>query len=76
MIREKRDELITVKKEIAEAIFKLWDGRLRSILIDYYINLQSLEEIAVQEHYSYAHVKRLRLRGIEAIEKNMSHNEP
>ena len=76
MIREKRDELITVKKEITEAIFKLWDGRLRSILIDYYINLQSLEEIAVQEHYSYAHVKRLRLRGIEAIEKNMSHNEP
>lgn len=76
LLDAKHDELIQAKTEITEEIYRLWDGRLKSILVDYYINNLTLEQIAVKEHYSYAHVKRLRLRGIEAIEKNMSLNEP
>lgn len=76
LIRQKQEELFEAKKEITAAIYQLWDGRLRTILVDYYINILTLEQIAVKESYSYAHVKRLRLRGIEAIEKKMSLNEP
>lgn len=69
MIREKRDELITVKKEITEAIYAVDDGRVRTVLVDYYINRFSLEQIAAKEYYSYRHVKRLRRFGEDAISK-------
>lgn len=45
------------------------DGRVRTVLVDYYINRFSLEQIAAKEYYSYRHVKRLRRFGEDAISK-------
>lgn len=46
------------------------------MLMEYYINKLSLEEIAVKEHYSYRHVRRFLRSGTETISENLSHNVP
>ena len=75
LIDQKVDELLVVKQEITDAIACVPDGRQRTVLLSYYVRCKSLEEIAVEISYSYAHVKRLRAIGVNEFEK-MSHNEP
>lgn len=76
LLDAKHDELITAKKEITAAIYYVTDARYRIVLIEYYINKLSLEEIAVKEHYSYRHVRRFLRNGTEAVDEILSHNVP
>lgn len=59
MIDARIDELYRVKKEIMEAVNKINDSVLRTVLIKRYICFLTWEEIAVQMHYSYMHICRL-----------------
>lgn len=76
MLQRKRIELVEVKAEVTAAIYEITDGRLRNVLMSYYINCQSLEQIAADANYSYRHVKRLRRFGEIEIENNMAHIVP
>ena len=68
-IDRKIRELMLTKAEILMVIGKIQDGRKRTILCDYYIRGMTLEQIAVEISYSYAHVKRLRAEGIADVQK-------
>ena len=69
LIEQKKQELIETQREITEAIYKLDDGRQRTTLLNYYVNLLTLEEISVVMHYSYRQTKRIKNRAIEALER-------
>jgi hypothetical protein len=69
MVQRKRDELISVKREVTEAIFRLQDERLRIVLLDYYVNVMSWEEIAAQMHYCWRYTMKLRRIAIAEMEK-------
>ena len=69
MIQRKRDELTATKCEIAEAIFKLTDWRLRTVAFAYFAECQKLEEIAYKMGYSYRQVKRIKNRAVETLER-------
>ena len=61
------EELRTSKSEILKAIGKIDDERYRMILKYYYVDSMTLEEIAVEMHYSFPHIKRLRREAIENL---------
>ena len=73
LIDQKVDELIQTKAEITEAINKLEDGRQRCVLMSYYVRCKTLEEIAVELHYSYRAIKKYHRAGILEIEKVCPH---
>lgn len=81
-VNRRIDDLLEAKKEIAEAIQSSTTPPQRTVLYSYYVRCKTMEQIAVETRYSYAHVKRLRAKGILEFEKNfsdfekMSHNEP
>lgn len=69
LLDAKHDELIDVKREIAEAIYRLEDGRHRTILLEYYINCLSWEEVAAKTHYSWRNTMYLRKAALREMEK-------
>lgn len=73
LIDEKGQMLLETKGEIVTAIYKLDDGRHRTVLLDYYIRGMTLEEIAVEIHASYRQTKRYHRAGISEIEKMALH---
>ena len=72
MIREKRENLIAVKQEITGAIYELESGRSRSVLMDYYVNGMTWEEVAAKNHYSWRstmYARKEALREIESLHR-------
>ena len=69
LIDGKVDELVAVKTEITEAISHIPDGKQRTVLYDFYVRCISLEQTAVEIHYSYANVKKLRAKAIRSLEE-------
>ena len=69
MLAGKFEELIEVKREIAEAILRLEDGRHRTLLTLYYICGKSWEEVAAEMHYQWRQTMRIRREAHEAFEK-------
>jgi len=63
------DRLERIKAEIMQTILKLRDLRYRDILIGYYVNMKSFEQIAVEMRYSYVHVTRLHGWALKAAER-------
>lgn len=74
-LTEKVNELLEAKKEIADRIEQLEDSRQRTVLFSYYVRGKTLEEIAVENHYSYRSTKRHMKSGTEAINKNLTVSE-
>lgn len=58
-INEDIDRLVDIQREIRECIAEVPEERLRVLLEYKYINLLSLEEIAVRMNYSYKQICRL-----------------
>lgn len=69
LLREKTLELFKVKCEITEALFKLEDSRQRRVAFAYFAECEKLEKIAVDMHYSYRQVKRIKNRAVETLER-------
>lgn len=72
LIDQKIDELVDTKREILTAIQMLEDGRQMTVLLDYYVRCISLEQTAVEMNYSYANVKKLRARAVQALDRKIS----
>lgn len=68
MLREKQEELYAAKAEITEAIYQLQDSRLRTALLNYYVNLMTWEETAVAMHYQWSRMMDIRRMALEAID--------
>ena len=58
-ISRQKEKLWRCKTEILEAITMVEDARYRTLLIAYYVNCKSWEEVAVQMNYGIRQVYRL-----------------
>lgn len=70
LVDEKIAEQIMIKEETLRTISQLKDRRQREVLIGYYLNMKTWEQVAVDMNYSYMHITRLHgyaLKGVEAI---------
>lgn len=69
MIDDEIDRLIDLKKEVRDKINQLSDNRFKSVLIDYYINGMTFDEIAESINYSRVQVIRIYGNALDKFEK-------
>lgn len=70
-INQRVRELEAVKVEILNKINALDDSRYRQVLKLYYVDCMTLEQIAVEMHYSFPHVSRMKYEAIKEIVEHM-----
>lgn len=68
-ITQRCEELRHVQAEVMGKINQIPDRRYREVLSLYYLDSMSIESAAKAMHYSFQHVKRLRVQAIEEIRK-------
>lgn len=71
-LSDKEKKYVALVRDVEAAIDSVQDPRLRAVLRDRYLLFFSVAKIAVREHYSEQHVKRLHkaaLREIDAFLK-------
>lgn len=69
LVDSKIDEQIALKSEILETITRLKDRRQRLVLIEYYLEMKTWEQVAVDLNYSYMHITRLHGYALKEIQK-------
>jgi len=67
VINSKIDELSRVQAEIIAGIYALKDGRYRTVLLDYYVNMKTFAKIAEDMGISERHVTRLHGHALIAL---------
>ena len=58
-----------LKAEILRTIMQLEDNRQRMVLMEYYLEMKTWEQVAVDLHYSYMHVTRIHGYALREIQK-------
>ncbi|AMB94911.1 DUF1492 domain-containing protein [Aerococcus sp. UMB8608] len=66
-IDQKIDELVDLKIDLFQLINTLDDSRYRNVLIDYYLNRKTWEEVAVNNHWTYRHTLRLHGQALQQL---------
>lgn len=69
LVDEKIDEQIALKAEILGTISRLEDRRLRLVLMEYYVEMKTWEQVAVDLNYSYMHTTRLHGYALNEVQK-------
>ena len=69
LVDAKIDEQIAMKAETLETIMKLQDRRQRMVLMGYFIEMKTWEQVAVDLNYSYQHVMRLYGYALKEVER-------
>ena len=69
LVDSKVDEQIELKAEILRTIMQLDDRRQRLVLMEYYIEMKTWEQVAVDLNYSYMHITRLHGYALKEIQK-------
>lgn len=67
LINRKIDDLVSVKAEIINGIYRLRDGRYRTILLEYYVNMKTFAQIAEDMGKSERHITRLHGHALIAL---------
>lgn len=67
LINDKIDKLYQVQREITDAIYRVDNSTLRTVLVERYINFNTWEQIAVNMNYGYRHVCRLHGEALNKI---------
>ena len=68
-INQRIDDLIQVKTEIFKLVQRVPDRNQRLVLIAYYLDMKPWEQIAVDLHYSYDNIMRLRKLGMIEVDR-------
>ena len=68
-VERQKQELNDQKVEVLQLIHSVPDNRMATVLIAYYINGKTWEQIAVDTHYSFRHVTRLCRQGLDAVQR-------
>ena len=69
LVDAKIDEQIALKSEIITTIMKLHDRRQRLVLIEYYVEMKTWEQVAVDLNYAWRHVMRLHGIALKSIQE-------
>ena len=68
LVDAKIDEQIAMKSEILQTIMKLPDRRQRLVLMEYYVEMKSFEEVSVDIHYSWKQTHRIHGAALKAVQ--------
>jgi DNA-directed RNA polymerase specialized sigma subunit len=74
LVNEKIDEQIKIKTEILEAISQIRDRRQRIVLTEYYLNMKTWEQVAVEINYSWRQVMNIHGRALQEMQRIISLN--
>ena len=69
LIDTKIDEQIALKAEILKTIMQLQDRRHRLVLMEYYVEMKTWEQVAVDLGYAWRHVMRLHGLALKALQE-------
>ena len=69
LVDAKIDEQIALKSEILQTIMKLSDRRQRLVLMEYYVEMKTWEQVAVDLNYSYMHITRIHGYALKEVQK-------
>ena len=69
LVDAKIDEQIAMKSEILQTIMKLSDRRQRLVLMEYYVEMKTWEQVAVDLNYSYMHITRIHGYALKEVQK-------
>ena len=69
LVDSKVDEQIELKAEILRTIMQLDDRRQRLVLMEYYIEMKTWEQVAVDLNYSYMHITRLHGYALKEVQR-------
>lgn len=69
LVDSKVDEQIELKAEILRTIMQLDDRRQRLVLMEYYIEMKTWEQVAVDLNYAFRHVIRLHGMALKSIQQ-------
>ena len=69
LVDAKIDEQIAMKSEILQTIMKLPDRRQRLVLMEYYVEMKTWEQVAVDLNYSYMHITRIHGYALKEVQK-------
>ena len=69
LVDQKIDEQIQMKADILCTIMQLDDRRQRLVLMEYYIEMKTFEEIAVDIHYSWKQTHRIHAAALKGIQR-------
>ena len=69
LVDAKIDEQIAMKAETLETIMKLQDRRQRMVLMGYFIEMKTWEQVAVDLNYSYMHITRIHGYALKEVQK-------
>lgn len=69
LVDEKIDEQIQIKADTLCTIMKLDNRVQRILLMDYYVEMMTWEQVAVDLNYSYMHVTRLHGYALKEVQK-------
>ena len=71
LVDQKIQEQLTLKAETLLTIGKLKDRRQRMVMTEYYLEMKTWEQVAVDIGYSYQHVMRLHGYALKAVSEIM-----
>ena len=69
LVDEKIDQQIALKAEILNTIMQLEDRRQRLVLMEYYVEMKTWEQVAVDMNYAFRHVIRLHGMALKSIQE-------
>lgn len=69
LVDSKIDEQIAMKAEILETISAVPDRRQRLVLMEYYVEMKTWEQVAVDLSYSYMHVTRIHGYALKEVQR-------
>ena len=69
LVDEKIDQQIALKAEILNTIMQLEDRRQRLVLMEYYVEMKTWEQVAVDMNYSYMHITRIHGYALKEVQK-------
>lgn len=69
LVGEKIDQQIALKAEILNTIMQLEDRRQRLVLMEYYVEMKTWEQVAVDMNYSYMHITRIHGYALKEVQK-------
>lgn len=69
LVDAKIDEQISMKAEILNTIMQLEDRRQRLVLMEYYIEMKTFEQVAVDIHYSWRQIMNIHGHALKEVER-------
>lgn len=75
LIDQKISEQLVLKAETLETIGKVRDRTQRIVLTEYYLNMKTWEQVAVNINYSYQHTHRIHGHALQEVNRIINGNK-